>query len=95
MQTKSHETKGVLYKHICSSCFANNGRTFPHSEVDCKGKKQAAFKNRLASNRPQPIHRSRVIYNVNVHKMKSSINFLLVVLLGVFDGLKYIPLIND
>ena len=28
LQTKSHETRGVLYKHICASCFATNGRTF-------------------------------------------------------------------
>ena len=45
MQTKSHETKGVLYKHICASCFANNGRTFPHTEVDCKNKNRQTSKN--------------------------------------------------
>ena len=32
---KSHETKGTLYKHICAACFASNGRTYPHSKVDC------------------------------------------------------------
>ena len=41
-QTKSHETRGVLYKHICSSCFANNGKTFPHSEVECKNKSRGS-----------------------------------------------------
>ena len=38
LQTKSHETRGVLYKHIRSSCFASNRKTFPHSEVECKNK---------------------------------------------------------
>ena len=30
---KTHETKGVLYQHICASCFTNV-KTFPHSEAD-------------------------------------------------------------
>ena len=25
---------GVLYKHICASCFANTDRTFSHAESD-------------------------------------------------------------
>ena len=45
MQGKSHETKGVLYKHICSACFASTGRTFPHSEIDCKNKNRQNLKN--------------------------------------------------
>ena len=40
--TKPHETRGVLYKHICSSCFANNGKTFPHSEIECKNKSRGS-----------------------------------------------------
>ena len=44
-QGKSHETKGVLYKHICASCFANSGKTFPHSEIDCKNKIKQNSKN--------------------------------------------------
>ena len=45
MQVKSHETRGVLSNHICASCFANNGRTFPHAEVDCKNKNKQPSKN--------------------------------------------------
>ena len=45
MQGKSHETKGVLYKHICSACFASSGKTFPHSEIDCKNKNRQTSKN--------------------------------------------------
>ena len=39
LQTKSHETSGVLYKHICASCFATNGRTFSHTEMECSFQK--------------------------------------------------------
>ena len=35
-----HETRGVLYRHICSSCFTKNGKTFPHSEAECKNKQK-------------------------------------------------------
>ena len=35
--SKSHDTRGVRYIHVCSVCFAN-GKTFPHSETDCKNK---------------------------------------------------------
>ena len=44
-QTKSHETRGVLYKHICASCFATTGRTFSHTEVECKNKNKQLPKN--------------------------------------------------
>ena len=42
LQKKSHETRGVLYKHICASCFASAGKTFPHSEVECKNKQKGS-----------------------------------------------------
>ena len=45
LQNKSHETRGVLYKHICASCFASAGKTFPHSEVECKNKQKGHSKN--------------------------------------------------
>ena len=45
VQKKSHETRGVLYKHICASCFASFGKTFPHSETDCKNKHKMQSKN--------------------------------------------------
>ena len=44
-QIKSHETRGVLYKHICASCFAAAGKTFPHAEVDCKNKQKGHSKS--------------------------------------------------
>ena len=31
---KSDDTEGNLYKHICAACFATNGKTFPHPEVE-------------------------------------------------------------
>ena len=45
VQKKFHETRGVLYKHICASCFASAGKTFPHAEVDCKNKQKGQSKN--------------------------------------------------
>ena len=45
VQKKSHETRGVLYKHICASCFTSIGKTFPHSEMDCKNKHRMQSKN--------------------------------------------------
>ena len=37
-RTKTHETKGVTYKHVCSACSNASGRTFPHSEIECRNK---------------------------------------------------------
>ena len=34
--TKHHETKGVFYRHICSSCFAQDGMVSTHNASDCK-----------------------------------------------------------
>ena len=35
--TKTHDTRGIRYTHVCSSCFAN-GKNFPHPETECKNK---------------------------------------------------------
>ena len=37
---KTHETKGVSYKHVCSSCFATSGKRFAHPESECRNKKR-------------------------------------------------------
>ena len=36
MHKQTHETKGVLYKHICSSCWSKEGKSFPHSQSECR-----------------------------------------------------------
>ena len=41
---KHHETKGVFYQHICSTCFPEDGEISVHSALDCKSKK---FKKRV------------------------------------------------
>ena len=41
----THETKGVLYKHVCSFCFTSANKTFPHTESECRNKKKTASKN--------------------------------------------------
>ena len=35
---KHHETKRVFYQHICSKCFAQDGKISVHSALDCKTK---------------------------------------------------------
>ena len=35
---KHHETRGVYYKHICSTCFAHEGKSSPPSAVECRQK---------------------------------------------------------
>ena len=45
-QSISHETKGIFYKHICSACFANDNKAFPHLEQECKNKSKGS-KNKL------------------------------------------------
>ena len=35
---KHHETKGVFYRHICSTCFAQDGKVSAHTALDCKTK---------------------------------------------------------
>ena len=35
---KSHETKGITYKHVCATCYMTSGRIFPHSEIECRSK---------------------------------------------------------
>ena len=36
---KNHETKGVFYRYICSTCFAQDGKVNTHSALDCKQKR--------------------------------------------------------
>lgn len=38
MHQATHETKGVIYKHVCNYCFTKNGKSFPHSEMECQNK---------------------------------------------------------
>ena len=35
-QTKTHETKGVLYRHICSACWTSDNKAYGHSQADCR-----------------------------------------------------------
>ena len=44
----THETKGVLYKQVCSFCFTSANKTFPHTESECRNKKKNASKNEEA-----------------------------------------------
>ena len=32
--TCAHETKGVLYKHVCMSCWTKDGKSYPHPQTE-------------------------------------------------------------
>ena len=38
----THETRGVLYKHICPFCFSKGGKNFVHAETECRSKNKQA-----------------------------------------------------
>ena len=40
--SNTHETRGVVYKHICAHCFTVGNKTFPHTEMDCRNKKKVS-----------------------------------------------------
>ena len=42
---KTHETRGTLYKHICSSCFAISGEQISHPEIECRNKHKKHTRN--------------------------------------------------
>ena len=33
---QTHETIGVLYKHVCISCWAKDGKSYPHPQTECR-----------------------------------------------------------
>ena len=34
-QKQTHETKVVLYKHVCASCWSKYGKAYPHPQTEC------------------------------------------------------------
>ena len=42
--SKTHETRGVLHKHVCSACFAT-GKSFGHPKTECRSKNKKFPKN--------------------------------------------------
>ena len=45
MHQKSHDTKGVTYRHICAYCFQQFGKTYSHSEQNGRSKTKKMTKN--------------------------------------------------
>ena len=37
-QQNSHETKRIMYRHVCSFCFTKGGKSFQHTEANCRNK---------------------------------------------------------
>ena len=42
----THGTRGTLYKHVCAFWVVSSNKIFPHSEMDCRNKKNASSKNK-------------------------------------------------
>ena len=38
VHNKTHVTKNILYRHVCSACFASKGKSFPHPLNQCRSK---------------------------------------------------------
>ena len=59
---------GGLYKHICASCFASAGKTFPHVEVDCKINTKVIQKRlKMGEHKWVLAHKCRLVVNSNVN----------------------------
>ena len=74
-QSKSRETKVIFYRHICSACFANDNKAFPHPEQHCRNKLKSSKKRVMKSMENKvrshvhtlnQVHNSRCFYNANV-----------------------------
>ena len=71
---KNHETKGVFYRHICSSCFAQNGKVSAHCALDCKHKKAKKKTN-------NPGHSQHSSVSLIMSRIKSLVKKFLVICL--------------
>ena len=56
---KSHDTRGTLYKHICTHCFATSGKTFAHPESQCRTKLKKTDKKRITTGMSFDAHTRR------------------------------------
>ena len=46
IHSATHETKGVVYRHICAYCHSRSGKSLPHSKNVCRNKnREATSKN--------------------------------------------------
>ena len=60
MQKHSHETKGVLYKHVCASCWSKEGKSFSHAQEDCNKPRQEQVKGTHMLGVPMQIDMSQI-----------------------------------
>ena len=65
---RTHDTKGVTYKHICAACFAMGGKTYPHPENECRTKnRKKCYKKQIGRGMEVPGHaltyKTRMFHN--------------------------------
>ena len=63
-QEQTPETKGVLYKHVCVSCWSKDGKTYHHPQIEChkNTKKRLVLDMALGSTH---VHKERTVINAN------------------------------
>ena len=44
VQQNTHESKGVMYRHVCSFCFTKNGKNFQQTEIHYRNKQKTTSK---------------------------------------------------
>ena len=64
-QKHIHETQGVLYKHKFFACWSSEGKVYPHSQLDCRKKKQVVLGMCLCPK--SHTHKDRVVINKAYH----------------------------
>ena len=51
-QQNSHETMGVMCRHVCSFCFTSSDKSFQHIENNCKNKQKTKNTSKLGCRSP-------------------------------------------
>ena len=69
---RTHDTKGITYKHLCLACFVTGGKVYTHPENECRNKtrkKQVGWGMSVQQNMPVLRHalsgNTRIYYNKN------------------------------
>ena len=62
----SHETKGIAYKHICSFCVSQLGKSFPHIEKESRNKKKCKKRIDLCRAHPPACYADRYVLVKNL-----------------------------
>ena len=60
---QTHETKGVLYKHVRATLWSTESKAYPHSQNDCRCSKSKMSNLGMSQNIRSHVHHTRFVYN--------------------------------